>query len=497
MRWLPIYSSKTISSEKNGCLRIVTKFGKTAVIGDGVFQSGRYMQRVFRGMLRMLPRSFAPKKILVVGLGAGGCIPIIQKRFPGGHIIALEYDEVMIELAKQTYLLESEVGGVEIIRGDIKETLPRLRTEYDLVMVDVFCGKKVAPVLTSQEVLSELHRLLSWRGYMFVNLFKEREGVSGAIEGLFSLHKTRRVRFNEIGMYRHYGMGKMGEGVPAGFQDREQSRVYLEAIVPRNSRNQIFEGKGGLGARLSLGLFCIERFVQETQPDCGKTRQLRVISWQPYKGTNFPGWWRTPSIFTIHFKRGVAILEGTEYWKEWSSHARRHREKFLQDRDHEIAEVDIETFARAYHATKFLDPLTRRSFVSVLRFHLKKHPSHVHLTVVRRVSNGRILSGLATIDYPDVSQSDHVIAFIHPDAQNSSLGVGLIDDWHRHALRLGLKFLMFGLLRRSCDPRSWQGYTNFKRQFHLYEILYPRPVFRIVFPKKWCDIIGRVVCQRK
>jgi hypothetical protein len=434
-------------------------------------------------MLGMLPGSFHTKKILLVGLGAGSCLPVIARRFKGAHIVALEYDQAMVDLAKQTYLSQSNAGSVEIIFGDIRETLPRLATEFDLILVDVFCGRKVAPVLTSREVLSELRRLLSWQGYVFVNLFKERESVSGSIENFLSLHALKRVRFNEIGMYRHYGMGKMGEGVPSGFQDREQSRTYLKATVPQNSRSQVFEGRDGLGARLDLGFLIFERFVNETEPDCSPTRRLRVVSWQPYKGTKFPGWWRTPSLFTIHFKRGVVILENSEYWKEWSSHARRHRERFLRDRTCEIAQVDLETFARAYHATKFLDPLTRRSFVSVLRHHLKIHPQHVHLTVARRVSDGRVLSGLATIDYPDISQSDHVIAFIHPDAQNSSLGVGLIDHWHQRASRLGLKFLMFGLLRRPCDPRSWKGYTNFKRQFHLYEILYPRPVFRIIFPK--------------
>ncbi len=483
MRFWPFYTEKIIQSEKNGSLQVVSWFGKTAVIGDGVFQSGRYMQRVFMGMLRMLPRAFHPKKILVVGLGAGGCIPVIQRRFKGAHIVALEYDEVMVALAKETFLREADVGSVEIVHGDMCETLPRLATEFDLILVDVFCGRNVAPALASPDVLRELRRLLSWQGYLLVNVFEERDAFAKPLEAFFSLHAVKRIKRNDVLLFRHLALGGVGVGVPEGFKDREQSRMYLRTVIRETPRRKIVQEGGALGERVSLGPFVLERFVHEDEPDCRATEKFRIVFWQPYRGVVPRGWWRILNIFTIYFKRGVAVLEDAEYWKRWSSHARRHREKFLHDKRYEIVEVDLETFARAYHATKFLDPLTRRSFVSILRYHLAKHPNDVHLCVVRQTSDWRILSGLATIDYDDISQSDHVIAFIHPDAQNTSVGVGLINHWFEHGVSQGLRFLNFGILRRPGDPRSWQGYTNFKRQFHLYEILYPRPVFRIILPK--------------
>ena len=190
------------------------------------------------------------------------------------------------------------------------------------------------------------------------------------------------------------------------------------------------------------------------------------------------------------------MLEGDSYWLKWSSHARRHREKFLKDSRLEIAQVDIDTFAAAYHETGFLDRFTRGSFVRVLRYHLARHPDDLYLWVVREKQGGRVLSGLATIDYADISQSTHVIAFVHPDAQRSSAGVGLIDHWHRHCLEQGIRFLNFGLLRRPGDPRSWQGYTQFKRQFHLYEILYPKPVWRIILPKRRVETSAKVAILR-
>ncbi|MBI4435523.1 methyltransferase domain-containing protein [Candidatus Uhrbacteria bacterium] len=496
MSWL--YERHQVVSEVNGTLEIVTWFGKTAVLGDGVFQSGRYMQRVFGAMLRMLPRDAAPKRILVVGLGAGGCVPVIQRQFSGVHIVALEYDEVMIALAKQTYLRGADLGGLEILKGDMRQTLALLQTEFDLILVDVFCGRKVAPALTQEPVLQELSRLLSWRGYMIVNLFKERSTLSPIIEQFFSQHAVRRACYNEVCLYRHYGMGRLGEGVPQGFEDREQSRTYLEAVTPTGSHREIVEQSGMLGVRMRLWSFSFEHFVHEREPDLRPTDKIRVVCWQPYRGDRFLGWRRIPGIFTIHFKRGVAILPvdpppargggrgggSADYWKFWSSHARRHREKFLGSREYTIEEVDLETFAEAYHATKFLDPLTRRSFVNVLKHHLKHHPQDVHLRVVCRISDSLVIAGLATIDYADISQSDHVIAFVHPSAQKTSAGVGLIDDWFARCMRQGLKFLQFGLLHRPGDPRSWKAYTAFKRQFHLYEIQYPHPVWRIVWPKR-------------
>ncbi len=441
------------------------------------------MQAVFRGMLRLLPRGLTPRKILVLGLGAGGCVPVIQKRFPGVHLVALEYDDVMVALAKATYLREAKEGSVEIIVGDIRETLPRLAMEFDVILVDVFCGSKVAPVLSTKEVLEELSRLLTSRGYLLVNLFREREPVSKTIEDVFCLHTTKRVRYNDIGLFRHQGMGRPGEELPQGFQDREQSRFYLEALNPSTS-TQIIQEHGMLGLRTRIGPVWVDRCVSSHEPSVSPTRHIRLISWQPTEGSQFPGWWRIPDPFACRFLKGVAILESPTYWTLWSSHAKRHRKKFLERDQYEIQEVDLQTFADAYHATKFLGPVTRRTFIRVLRYHLASHAEHVHLTVVRRLSDKRILSGLATIDYPDISQSTHVIAFIHRDAQGTSVGVGLIDQWFRRCLDHQIRFLNFGILRGPRDPRSWQGYTDFKRQFHLIEILYPRPVFRIVFPKR-------------
>ncbi|MBI5793595.1 methyltransferase domain-containing protein [Candidatus Uhrbacteria bacterium] len=484
MSWWPLYAKRTVSSEKNGLLKVVTWLGKTAVIGGGVFQSGPYMQSVFRGMLRMLPRSFVPKHVLVVGLGAGGCVPVIQKRFPWVHVVALEYDEVMVALARQTYLKQANVGSVEVVLGDIRETLPRLSMEFDLILVDVFCGSRVAPALSDEEVLEALKRLLSFAGYLIVNCYRERELVTKLLERFFSAHRFKRIESNDIGLYRHEGMGKQGEAVPAGFQDRAQSRAYLETMRPNSARCQIIEDSGGLHLRSILGPFSFEPFVQASEPALRPDGKVRIISWQPYQGGYFSGWWRIPFPFSTPFKKGVAVLGQAEYWKDWSSHAKRHRKKFLQDDRYEIVEVDLATFAAAYRESKHLGPLTRRAFVGVLKAHLAVHSQDVHLTVAKEASSKRILSGLATIDYPPISQSTHVIAFVHPDAQGSSAGVGLIDQWFGRCLRERIRFLNFGVLRGPHDPRSWQGYTDFKRQFHLHEILYPKPVFRIVLPKR-------------
>jgi len=448
-----------------------------------VFQSGRYMQQVFRGMLRLLPKDVVPKRILVIGLGAGGCVPVIQKWFPKVHLVTMEYDEVMIALAKKTYLKDMDLGGVEILVGDMRETLPRMEMDFDLILVDVFCGKHVAPALVEENVLRELSRVLSWQGYLLVNLFREADSLSSRIETYFSQEKKQRVNYNDVCLYRHYGMGVMGDGVPKGFQDREQSRTYLTAQYAKTASRAVVEHDGLLGVQTPLGPIVLESYIQEPEPDLTPTKQIRVVSWQPYKGKVFSGWWRFPSLLTIHYKRGVAILNQETYWKDWSSHAKRHREKFLGDDRYEIVEVDLETFSHAYHETKFLDPITRRMFIKVLRYHLDRHPEDVHLCVVRQVADGRLVAGLATIDYADISQSDHVIAFIHPDVQKTSVGVGLIDDWYGRCLQNKLTFLQFGLLHRPGDPISWKGYTQFKRQFHLFEIQYPQPVWRIIWPK--------------
>lgn len=486
--WWPIVARKKIYSQHNGELLLSKWFGRLDVFGDGVYQSGGYMKQVFDGMLRMVPKEIQVKRILLLGLGAGSGLRSIFRKFPHAHVVALEYDSTMVELCRTWNVSAVHGDQLEIIQGDLTQTLSTLSGEFDLVLVDVFCGSHVSPVVVLPGVRQSLDRLLAWRGVILVNWFRERESreLCAEFEQTFVVHRYGQINYNTVGLYRRPHMGKAGESPPSGYRDREESLFTIRPLVRASKYKKLLLIDGESCVRWQWGPVVVDHFFCRHEPKRDPLPgTFRLIVWQPYTSATRSHWWSIRDPFNMHFLKGVAELVGPTYDVCWKTQARRHRCAFLAQQEYVIERVSLSDFVRAYHATKVLDFMTRSMFIGVLRYHVRFFPDHVFLTVVRRRGDDRIVAGLATVDYPDLSLSTHVIAFVDPRVPMKSAGVGLINDWYERCFLAGIRFLNFGILRRpGVDPRSWQGYTNFKRQFHLFEVQLPQTVFSLVFPKE-------------
>ena len=480
-----LYFSQDVTSQKNKKISLHSCFGWESVVVDQTIQSGTYIQGLFRLIMKMFPKQTRAKQILVLGLGAGTCLKIIHKRFPKAHIIAIEYDEVMIQLTRESFSKKQSYDWLEIKQGDVLDVLPLLNQSFDIIFVDLFCGSKVSPSVSTPEFLQQLHRLLSWEGYLVVNFYLEETSLSRWIEQVFSSHEKKSYNTNKIGLFRHYGKGRVGEVLPQGFLDKEQSRQYLTTHISKSKRTQLRENKGNLDLQSLLGFISWERYVGDQQPDLAASNYIRFIQWQPLTTQQQQGWIPVSRYLSSSYKKGIGIIDQQQYWNGWSLQAKRQRSKFFHS-DHFVCErVDLKTFEQAYHDSKALDWFTRSAFLHVITFHVLARPSCVNFWVIKnKEQEGRIIAGLVTVDFEDISQSVHMSSFIHKDFKSESLGVPLIDEWYKHCLDRGIRFANFGILRQDRDPRAWQGYTNFKRQFHLYEICYPSLLFRIVLPSK-------------
>jgi len=113
----------------------------------------------------------------------------------------------------------------------------------------------------------------------------------------------------------------------------------------------------------------------------------------------------------------------------------------------------------------------------------KYDSENLRLYATRDKKDKNIFAGLATVNHPDISLSRNFISFIDKNSTRGSAGYRMIDRWHKDCLDQGLNFLDFGIIWKKDDPKSWQGYSNFKRQFNPYIIRYPRSLFRIVMWK--------------
>ncbi len=441
------------------------------------------MDRVFRKMLRRVPRNHPVKTVLLLGLGAGGGTNEVYSRFPDAHITAVEHDPKMVEVCKAFTLQKKYSHLLKIIVDDAESAVRKMEKTYDLILVDLFEGEKLASILTSDDFIGILAARLRTRGYLAINFFRSEQISGPQFDRVFSRWHTLRHLSGTMALYRHFGNGKAGDPMPEGFVDHWQSHAFLKTNVRRIRNLEVVGTPGALGLRSKVGPFRIERYICEAEPTLEDVPYLRVINWQPLTVTEWPGWFHDP-IPEKHSRIGVTVFSDGEYWRKWPRHARRHRERWLRFEPYEIVDIEFDDFVIGYHASKKRDRMSRNMWLRILRRNVDRQADQVHFFGARDRTTGEIVAGLAVVDYLDIRQCIHLVSFIHPNAESTSVGTGLIDHSFKHGLALGIHYMNFGVFWQEGDPESWKAYSNFKTQFNPYFLIYPPSLYKFIWPKK-------------
>lgn len=457
------------------------RLGSYELIQNWYTLSGSIINEVFKTIVEHIPRDHAVKQILLLGLGAGGSIQEIRKRFPNAYITAVDYDPEMVTLAKFCWPEKSYWHSVEIVTGDARHVLETSQKTFDLILIDLFVGDKVAPIEEYEQFVSCLPARLKRDGYLGINFFRQKEYGGSVFDQFLSRWANLQFENNHMAIYRPFGNGKAGDPVPAGFFDKNQSLEFLQTVTARNPSLEIVGGPDQYGLRGYIRPLCVEWYFSEAEPIIETQPFFRLIHWQPLAVLRRSGWFHNP-FFGEHSQIGVVMFHDENYFKDWPRHAKRHREHWLRHTPYEIVEVTLEDFAEAYHASGKRDLRSRTEWIQTLTDHVDWQKQDVHFFAARDQVNQEIIAGLAIVDYPDIQQSVHVVSFIHAKAEDTSVGTGLIDHSFKHGLKNGIRCMNFGVFWKNGDPKSWKNYSRFKMQFNPHLIVYPPPLYKIVWP---------------
>lgn len=128
-----------------------------------------------RYMLLTLLINSRPQKILVVGLGSGSFVRFFQHHFPDSDIDAVDYSRHVINIAKG-YFQVPENKRVALFCEDGYRFLQENRQKkYDLVLIDAFDGKGMAPTVYSEPFLALCAENLTEKGLISCNLWSNNK----------------------------------------------------------------------------------------------------------------------------------------------------------------------------------------------------------------------------------------------------------------------------------------------------------------------------------
>jgi|GEM_PF-6910337 len=145
----------------------------------------RYAQ-VFVELARVLSLPQAGS-VLVLGV-CGGSIPYdYLRRWPNLQITGIEYEEVMIEMAKKHFIPDFPPGHFNLIHADGVQYVqnPELRNQFDLVVSDIFYNTGLPNDVYTPQYFENLANITNENGVTIFNLCGAApERTSGYLDGI-------------------------------------------------------------------------------------------------------------------------------------------------------------------------------------------------------------------------------------------------------------------------------------------------------------------------
>jgi hypothetical protein len=150
----------------------------------------------------MLPER-CPRRVALLGLGAGTVARLLAARCPGVEMTGVERDEGVLATARGELGLD-DVPGLRVVLADalawVAEAAMRAPGGYDLVCLDLFDAGRLAAGALATPFLRQVACLVSSAGTVTVNLM-----VTGRVneqlhrlERVFAQERTVRIRGNLV-----------------------------------------------------------------------------------------------------------------------------------------------------------------------------------------------------------------------------------------------------------------------------------------------------------
>ena len=192
---------KTIETQKskfNGTITIQKFLGKYSINTDNLTQTGGLVTTIWKKAFRHLDKRVfptPPKQILILGLGGGGVIDFMTKKWQASQITGIEIDPIMIDLGKKYFKLD-DCQNLNIVRADAIRWLQKNHNNFDLILIDLYIGRTSPEISQTENFFKSIKDHLNPQGAAVFNRLvlsnqkKEAKKFKSALNRVFP-HTTR------------------------------------------------------------------------------------------------------------------------------------------------------------------------------------------------------------------------------------------------------------------------------------------------------------------
>ena len=187
-----------------------------------------YTREMMAGLLLRDPPW--PRRVLLIGLGAGSLAKFVHRHLPGAFTTVVEIAPEVHAVASRFVKLPDEDERLEVVIGDGAEFIVNDPRQWDLIAVDGFDRHARAGALASQPFYASCRTRLTERGLLVANLFGQLRGFKAQLQRLGKAFDDRLLALPEVGSGNVVAFAATGEPVERGFAElRERAAAVKTA----------------------------------------------------------------------------------------------------------------------------------------------------------------------------------------------------------------------------------------------------------------------------
>lgn len=171
---------RPVETKHNGTMLLSRLFGVWRLKGrDGTEQSTPYMDALWRKVIaRAAADGLAVRRCLVLGVALGGTFNQVRRRWPDAALVGVDWEPELFALGIRLGVFRPS-ADVRFIEGDAAEVMPTLDGAFDLVLIDLFNGRKVADAVSGPRFQDAVVAHLAPGGIVAVNRFDQPAVLDG------------------------------------------------------------------------------------------------------------------------------------------------------------------------------------------------------------------------------------------------------------------------------------------------------------------------------
>lgn len=160
---------KKIRSDFNPGLCLQMEAGRLLLNTTNANYSYGNLHKVFENVFEQIEiDTKPPQNVLLLGLGTGSVIDIMQRQYGfEPQITAIELDPAVIDCLQ--FWDNLDLDKTHIICGDAFKEVNNLKSQFDLIIVDLFIDMDVHPDIHKKEFIEQLKSLVSENGTVLIN----------------------------------------------------------------------------------------------------------------------------------------------------------------------------------------------------------------------------------------------------------------------------------------------------------------------------------------